>query len=48
VIENFKYLGEFKEYFRKCCLYCNLHLIVTERCKKSLKTDEENLVHVYL
>ncbi len=48
VIENFEYLGEFKEYFRKCWLYCVLHLLVTERCKKSLKTNDENLVHVHL
>ena len=48
VIENFEYLGEFEEYFRKCWLYCVLYLLVTERCKKSLKTDYENLVHVYL
>jgi hypothetical protein len=48
VIENFEYLGEFEEYFRKCRLCCVLYLLVTERCKKSLKTDYENLVHVYL
>ncbi len=49
VIKNFEYLGEFEEYFRKCWLYCVLHILVTERCKKkSLKTDYENLVHVYL
>jgi hypothetical protein len=48
VIENFEYLGEFVEYFRKCWLYCVLCPLVTERCKKSLKTDDENLVHVYL
>jgi hypothetical protein len=48
VIENFKYLGEFEEYFRKCLLYCVLYLLVTERCKKKFKTDYENLVHVYL
>ncbi len=34
VIENFEYLGEFKEYFWKCWLYCILHLLVPERCKK--------------
>ncbi len=37
VIENFEYLGEFKEYFRKCWLYCILHLLKTERCKKKFK-----------
>jgi hypothetical protein len=37
VIENFEYLGEFEEYFRKCWLYCILYLLVTERCKKKLK-----------
>jgi hypothetical protein len=47
VIENFEYLGEFEEYFRKCWLYCVLYLLVIERSKKSLKTDYENLVHVY-
>jgi hypothetical protein len=48
VIENFEYLGEFEEFFRKCWLSCVLYLLVTERCKKSLITDYENLVHVYL
>ncbi len=48
VIENIKYLGKFLEYFRKCCLYCVFYLLVPERCKRSLKTDDENLVHVYL
>jgi hypothetical protein len=37
VIENFEYLGEFEEYFRKCWLYCVLNLLVTERCKKKFK-----------
>ncbi len=37
VIENFEYLGEFKDYFRKCWLYCVLYLLVTERCKKRFK-----------
>jgi hypothetical protein len=37
VIENFKYLGEFEEYFRKWWLYCVLYLLVTERCKKKFK-----------
>ncbi len=37
VIENFEYLGEFKEYFRNCWLYCVLYLLVTERCKKKFK-----------
>ncbi len=37
VIENFEYLGEIEEYFRKCCLYCVLYLLVTERCKKKFK-----------
>jgi hypothetical protein len=36
VIENFEYLGEFEEYFRKCWLYCVLYLLVTERCKKKV------------
>jgi hypothetical protein len=27
VIENFEYLGEFEEYFRKCWLYCVLYLL---------------------
>jgi hypothetical protein len=40
VIENFEYLGEFKEYFRKCWLYCVLHLFVTERCKKKFKNRQ--------
>ncbi len=48
VIENFEYLCEFKEYFWKCWLECVLYLLVTERFKKGLKTDYENLVHVYL
>jgi hypothetical protein len=49
VIENFEYLCEFEEYFRKYWLDCVLYLLVTEICKKkSLKTDYENLVHVYL
>ncbi len=39
VIKNFEYLGEFEEYFRKWWVYCVLYLLVTERCKKSLKTD---------
>jgi hypothetical protein len=46
VIENLEYLGEFEEYFQKCQLYCVLYLLVTERCKKNLKTDYENIVHV--
>jgi hypothetical protein len=46
VIENFEYLGKFEEYFRKCWLYCVLHLLVIERCKESFKTGYENLVHV--
>ncbi len=37
VIKNFEYLGELKEYFRKCWLYCVLHLFVTERCQKKFK-----------
>jgi hypothetical protein len=48
VIKKFEYLGEFEEDFRKCWLFCVLHLLVIERCKKSLKIDYENLVHVYL
>ncbi len=48
VIENFEYLDEFDEYFRKCWVYIVLYLLVTERCTKSLKTDYEHLVHVYL
>jgi hypothetical protein len=48
VIENFDYLGEFKEYFRKYWLYYVLYLLVTEDAKKSFKTDDENLVDVYL
>jgi hypothetical protein len=48
VIENIKCLGKFKEYFQKCWLCCILYLLVIKRCKKSLKTDDENLVHVYL
>jgi hypothetical protein len=34
VIENFEYLGKFKEYFRKYWLYCVFYLLATERCKK--------------
>jgi hypothetical protein len=37
VIENFKYLCEFEEYFRKCWLDCVLYLLVTEICKKKFK-----------
>ncbi len=37
VIENYEYLGEFEEYFRKRWLYCVLYLLVTETCKKKLK-----------
>jgi hypothetical protein len=37
VIENFKYLIEFEEYFRKCWLYCVLYLYVTERCQKNFQ-----------
>ncbi len=37
VIENFEYLGELKDYFRKCWLYCVLYLLVTERCKKKVQ-----------
>jgi hypothetical protein len=37
VIENIEYLGEFVEYFRKCWLYCDFYLLVTERCKKKFK-----------
>ncbi len=37
VIENFKYLGEFEDYFRKCWQYCVLYLLVIERCKKKFK-----------
>ncbi len=37
MIENFKYLGEFEEFFRKCWSYCFLYLLVTERCKKQFK-----------
>ncbi len=37
VIKNFEYLGEFEEYFWKCWLYCDLYLLVTERCKKKFK-----------
>jgi hypothetical protein len=48
VIENFEYLGEFEDYFRKCWQYCVLYLLVIEDAKKSLITDYENLVHVYL
>jgi hypothetical protein len=36
-IGNFEYLGEFKEYFQKCWLYCVLYPLVTERCKKRFK-----------
>ncbi len=28
VIENFEYLGEFEEYFRKCWLYCVFYILV--------------------
>jgi hypothetical protein len=48
VIENFEYLCEFEEFFWKCRPHCVLYLLVSERCKKSLKTEYENLVHVYL
>jgi hypothetical protein len=37
VIENFEYLGEFEEYFRKWWLYCVLYLLVTESSKKKFK-----------
>jgi hypothetical protein len=37
VIENFEYLGEFEEDFRKCWLYCVLYLSVIERCKSKFK-----------
>ncbi len=37
VIENFEYLCDFKEYFRKCWLDCVLYLLVTERFKKRCK-----------
>jgi hypothetical protein len=37
VIENFEYLGEFEEYFRKYWLYCVFYLLVTERCKNNFK-----------
>jgi hypothetical protein len=46
-ITNFEYLGEFED-FRKCWVYRVLYRLVIERCKKSLTTDYENLVHVYL
>jgi hypothetical protein len=36
VIENFEYLCEFEEYFRKCWLDCVLYLLVTEICKKKV------------
>jgi hypothetical protein len=39
VIENIKYLGDYEEDFWKCWLYCDLYLLVIERCKKRLKTD---------
>jgi hypothetical protein len=45
VIENFEYMGEFEEDFRKCWLDCVLSISV-ERCKKSLQIDYENLVCV--
>jgi hypothetical protein len=48
MIKDFENLGEFEKDFRKCWLYCVWHLLMTERCKKELKTDYENLVHVYL
>ncbi len=37
VIENFEYLGKFKEYFRKYWLYRVLYLLVTERRKEKSK-----------
>jgi hypothetical protein len=37
VIENFEYLDEFEEYFRKCWVYFVLYLLVTERCNKKFK-----------
>ncbi len=37
VIENFEYLGEFQEDFRKCWWYCVLYLLVFERCKNKFK-----------
>ncbi len=40
--------AEFEEDFGKCWLYCVLYLLVIEGYKKSLQTDYENLVHVYL
>ncbi len=48
VIKNFAYLGEFEEDFRRSKFYCVLYLLVIERCKKSVKTDYDNLMHVYL
>ncbi len=41
VIENFEYLGEFEEDFRKCWLYCVLYLFVIERCNKKFKNNLE-------
>ncbi len=37
VIENFEYLDEFEEDFRKCWLYCVLYLLVDERFKNKFK-----------
>ncbi len=47
MIEKLEYLGKFEDFW-KCSLYCLLYLLVIERCKKSLKTDYENLMHGYL
>jgi hypothetical protein len=47
-IENFEYLNEFEKDVQKCWLYCVLYLLKTERYKKVLKTDSENLMNVYL
>ncbi len=47
MIENFEYLGEFEEDFQKCLLYCVLYLVVIKDAK-SLKSDYEILMHVYL
>ncbi len=48
VIENFEHVAEFEEDFGKCWLYSVLYLLVIGGYKKSLQTDNENLVHVYL
>jgi hypothetical protein len=41
VIESFECLGEFEKDFQKCWIYCVWYLLMTELCKKKLKTNYE-------